>query len=319
MAYLYSIYGLTIEADRAINGMRALSAPMPVDVRVWVDARPVEMRLDAHAWHPHPDYASRRPHDQGDDPQIRILQSADGRWIQLHYKSGLQVVLDAAGTLISITGTDDLMRGPFEAFLVGPVLGFVMRLRGILALHASGIEVAQRGMVFCAMSGSGKSTLASTLLKDGRLITDDTAALTLEGETWFVHPGGQRLRLWADSSDGLQLPDDQLVPILPGYSKRYMDSKSLIDQRVGLGAIYLLRRGEVEAAEIAPMAASAALIALVSCTYANYLIDRQMRAYEFQMLQKLVTRVPAFTLIIPNDLARLDAVRDAVVSHFMTV
>ena len=64
-------------------------------------------------------------------------------------------------------------------FLLGTAWGVLCYQRGILALHASVVEVAGESIAFCGVSGAGKSTMAAWLMDQGYpLIADECAAST---------------------------------------------------------------------------------------------------------------------------------------------
>src|SRR6266536_1366743 len=77
------------------------------------------------------------------------------------------------------TARDDL-----RAFLLESVLGAILHQRGVLALHASAIEVRGGAAILAGPSGAGKSTLAAALAKRGhRVLSDEIAAVTIR-EGW---------------------------------------------------------------------------------------------------------------------------------------
>jgi hypothetical protein len=48
-----------------------------------------------------------------------------------------------------------------------------------------------------------------------------------------------------------------------------------------------------------------ALLALLSNTYVNYLIDAQMRAREFKLMSALISRIPVYDVTLPDGLDAL--------------
>src|ERR1700753_1582200 len=63
--------------------------------------------------------------------------------------------------------------GDVAVFLVGAALRIVLQPRGLVVLHASGVELNGRAALFLGASGAGKSTLAAALAKRGYpLVTD---------------------------------------------------------------------------------------------------------------------------------------------------
>ena len=63
-------------------------------------------------------------------------------------------------------------------YLLGPVLGFVMRLRGIVPLHASAVMIGTGATVFVGDAGAGKSTTAGAFAALGYgVLSDDLLPL----------------------------------------------------------------------------------------------------------------------------------------------
>jgi len=130
------------------------------------------------------------------------------------------------------------------------------------------------------------------------VIADDVVALAEEGEKFLVQPGYPRVNLWSDSVRALFGSEEALPQITPTWEKRYMalgdSGPSFAAQPLPLGAIYFL--GEREPALAAPVievvAGSNALAELVANTYVNYLLDRDMRSREFDVLGRVVNGIP---------------------------
>ena len=101
-----------------------------------------------------------------------------------------------------------------RVFLLGSVLAILCFQRGLLPLHASGIDIGGRVLLLSGVSGAGKSTLAAAFSARGyRLLSDDLCALDVEeGHPLKVLPAFPRLKLWHDSARQLGLstgdPDD---------------------------------------------------------------------------------------------------------------
>jgi len=147
--------------------------------------------------------------------------------------------------------------------------------------------------------GAGKSTTAAAFAQRGfSVITDDVVALVEDGKDFQVQPGYPRLNLWSDSVGALFGSDEALPRITPGWDKRYL---ALGDNGFGFasrplprGAVYLLgaREAALESPVIDYASGSNALAEFVTNTYVNYLLDRDMRSREFDVLTRLVVKIP---------------------------
>src|SRR5262249_9196929 len=108
-------------------------------------------------------------------------------------------------------------------YLLGPVMGFVLRLRGTVCLHASAVAVDDCAIGLVGAPGEGKSTTAAAFgCSAFPVLSDDVVALTDEGAQFLVQPGYPRVNLWPDSVCNLFGSKDALLRITPTWEKRYM-------------------------------------------------------------------------------------------------
>jgi hypothetical protein len=195
-------------------------------------------------------------------------------------------------------------------YLLGPVIGFVLRLRGVTCLHASAVAAGEQAIALAGFPGAGKSTTAAAFARCGyAVIADDVVALTEERENFLVPPGYPRVNLWPDSVRALYGSEGALPRITPTWDKRYVtlgeNGLGFAARPLPLGAIYLL--GEREEALPAPVVEEVtgadALTRLVANTYVNYLLDRDMRSQEFDVLSRVAARVPIRRVRTPAGLS----------------
>ena len=144
-------------------------------------------------------------------------------------------------------------------YLLGPIFGFLLRLRGVVSLHASGVMIGDHAVALVGPAGAGKSTTAAAFAQCGYpVITDDVFALKDSGGRFFVEPGYATLRLWPDSVEALCGSPHALPLITPNWDKRYLDLRSadfqFANSRVPISAIYVLgeRRQDAGAPDIGP-------------------------------------------------------------------
>jgi hypothetical protein len=233
--------------------------------------------------------------------------------VQLHWSNGdgfFEFLVDGAGRRVRATWAQSVSYPDVVPILTGPVLGCVLRLRGITGLHASAVAVGRgddaAAIAFVATKFGGKSTLAAALAGRGHgVLTDDLVALAEVGGRFLVQPGYPRLRLYPDSASAL--PGAETASLSPLWTdvnadKHYLDlaadpgaSRWRFQPRsVPLAAVYLLADpGPAGTApRISPLPPAAGLIALAQGTFMNYLLDRAGRARDLQVLGRLATTVP---------------------------
>jgi hypothetical protein len=159
--------------------------------------------------------------------------------------------------------------------------------------------VAEQAIALLGPAGAGKSTTAAAFAQLGfPVLSDDVVPLAEDAHRFLVLPAYPHLRLWPDSVDSLFGSVEALPRLTPTWDKRYLDllgnGSSFQRERLPLGAIYFLGERSVEprAPYVESLSPRDAVMTLVANTYVNYLLDRDMRAREFDMLSRVVQRIP---------------------------
>ncbi len=309
----YSVYGLGLCADRPIPGLIPPAAPPRVDVRLYLGSAPA-LGGPAVPWYvsPHRDERGR--------PISTFWKLAGDEYLRVRFRDGTEFVVDRRGARIWATWPESSSLEGTASYLLGPVLGAVLLLRGVTCLHASAVAVEGRAVAFVGPSGAGKSTTAAALAGRGcAVLADDIVALTDDGGTYLAQPGYPRLRLWPRSVDALSA-DGTCPPLPPEWGERryYLDVTGdgyrFEQQALPLAAVYLLDERPAGAAAPAVETVSMAdgLVALVANTFANYLQDGSMRAREFGFLGRMMGRVPVRRILSHGDLADMPRLCDLI-------
>jgi hypothetical protein len=104
-----------------------------------------------------------------------------------------------------------------RVFLLSSVMGAVAHQRGLLAIHASAVDVGGSAVLFAGESGTGKSTLATAFHESGyALIADDLCVVSVDADAHpIVHAGTRKVKLWADALTrvGGSLGEKELVRV----------------------------------------------------------------------------------------------------------
>ncbi len=295
--FWYSIFGLRLGSNRPLLDLVALPAPSWLDVQVWFELIPPWLN-DMITTCQEPCYASDSRDEQG-RPSSTWWKLADGAYFLVRYRDGTQFIIDRCGTRIWATWPDSLTLADTVTYLVGPILGYVLRLRGVTCLHASAVAVGGHAMALLGPAGAGKSTTAAICARLGYpVLTDDILALADLDDIVLAQPGYPRLRLWSESVTALYGSGEALPRITPTWEKRHLDltqdGYQFQHQPLPLAAVYLLgeRRCDPAAPSIEAIPAPAGLMALVTNTYTNDWLGKAMRAREFELLGRLMTRIP---------------------------
>lgn len=310
LPYLYAISGLTLASVVPLLGVRALPTHTPPDVVFILDQAPPTSGPQAGEVPLFRD--SELEHGL---PALRVWRRPEDGSHRFLYADSTQFVISGDGRIVRGSWPPKLTIDDAATYLLGPIIGFLLRLRGIPCLHASAVALADKALAFVGPPGAGKSTLAAALAQRGALVlADDTVTLrqeTAEGP-FLVEPSYAHLRLWSDSARYLLGPDQPLPLLAPSWEKGYLDigTEALpqADRPYPLAALYLLqpRSSAEECPQILPpVVGQQTLLDLIVNTYTNYVLAAEMRAHEFRVLSRLVARVPIRRLVSSSDPAKL--------------
>ena len=316
------IYGLGLEVNVPIAGLAGLGEAKRIDVSMTIGSMPFDLEenpdfISAHEYYVSPDL------DDAGRPALRAASLLDSKYHRIAYCDGTTVVVDAAGSSVWATGPDSATVEDTAIYLLGPILGFVLRLRGVICLHASAVAIDGRAVALVGPSGAGKSSTAAAFARLGhRVLTDDVLALVDHGDRFDVQPAYPRVRLWEDSVASIFGKYDALPLISPAWDKRFLDlngpESRFQAESLQLGAIYFLgdRSDSADAPTIEEITPRTGLMHLVSDTYATRLLQPALRAREFEVLGRVVTAVPLRRVTPSADFGRIADLCGAVISDF---
>ena len=309
----YSLYGLRLQANVPIPGITPLVCEQSPDVWVRLGAMPRWLDdvadLSEQVCYASPDYTA-----QG-EPLLTVERVLGGDYFRLMYADSTAFLVNRAGTRIWSTWPDTLTLEDTAVYLLGPIIGFALRLRGVTCLHASSVAIGEHAIALLGTAGAGKSTTAAAFARLGyAVLSEDVVALDDSIRGFSVQPGYPHIRLWPTSAEILYRSPDALPPLTPNWDKRYLDlvgnGYHFQSRPLPLAAIYVLggRCTDPAAPYVQETSARDALVTFVANTYVNYLLEVPMRAKEFAALSRLVERVPVRRVtphVDPDRLLRL--------------
>jgi hypothetical protein len=305
----YRLYGLRIASDWRLEGLAQSRSTAGPDVRV--------RRVAPHRAHDAAD-ASLAPivsPDARQDAYLRVLRRADGGFV-FRFDNGARFDVSSDGAHIVSSWPESITFQDVSPYLLGPVLGFVVRLRGTLCLHASAVLVDGAAVAFLAPGGAGKSSLCAYFAQRGNgVLTDDVLALRFGRERSFrVLSGPARIRLWPDAVRHLYGPETILPRVFPSdsdWDKRYVDLAPGIDA-APLTAIYTGAIGETRAPRISRLTGRDAFLRLAGNRYPVRLPVPSQTNREFHVLTALAAQVPLRCIHAQSGMGGLGALYDAV-------
>jgi hypothetical protein len=237
---------------------------------------------------------------------------AKGEFLRIAYSDGTQFWIDRKRESVWAVWPSILSLEDTASYLLGPILGLLLRLRGVTCLHASAVAFDDRSVAFVGPEGAGKSTTAAAFAQRGYgVLSDDIVALVEQGGEFHVMPAYPHLSLWPDSAKMLFGPATALPCFVPEWDKRRLvlgeHGTHFENRSLPLAAIYVLGDRRPDPAPfVEAIRPQAALLSLVADTYANKILDRDLRASEFNLLARLASSVAVRRVHPSNDPARLD-------------
>ncbi|QQS47689.1 MAG: serine/threonine protein kinase [Acidobacteriota bacterium] len=296
MCFTYSIYGLKVRSNIPIPGLLPESDSYKADVIVNLG----EMPKWANGLEPAGEEWNSSPSkDDNGNPVLLTWKLDGGTYIRLRYGDGTTFIVDRQGTVIWAVWGQLLTLEDTAVYLLGPILGFVLHLRGITCLHAGAVAIKDRAVIIIGVAGAGKSTTTASFAKLGfPILTDDVAALAEKDGHILIQPGYPVNRLWPDSVEMLFGAPDALPLMTPNWDKRYLDltNRKYQFQRapLPLGAIYFLdkRVNDPNAPMIEPVTPLNGLLKLITNVYTYYLLEKEMRERHFELLGRLAKHMP---------------------------
>jgi hypothetical protein len=127
--------------------------------------------------------------------------------------------------------------------------------------------------------------------------------------------------LWPASVEAL-FGAECLPRLTPNWDKRYLDlSQNFPAESVKLAAIYHLdnRRDLPDAPYVDDLNESDGLMSLVANTYATKLMDKQMRAREFELLTRVSHNVPLRRVTPHSDATKIPDLCDRILEDFASL
>ena len=309
--FTHTAFGLTLRSNRLLPVLPLLETPSPIfDIELHLGVSPLTGSGKLPESQPLVNKSSYK--DESGKPIWEMRADGHSSLLHLTYYDGMQFWLDRKGKCLWAVWPPEAALEDAASYLLGPVLGILLRLRGVTCLHASAVALEDRSVAFVGPAGAGKSTTAAAFAKQGyAVISDDIVALDEREGLFQVMPAYPHLCLWPDSVQMLYGSQQALPRIIQDWDKRRLaagDQGTRFEGRpLPLAAIYILgESGPHPAPRVEGIRPQAAFLSLVAGTYANNILDREMRRREFAFLGRLIAKVPVRQVRPSDDPARLE-------------
>lgn len=232
--------------------------------------------------------------------RFRILWTQTGGFLLEHDHYG-RFWVSAEGSQIGCVPRE-LDDWRWQRFLVGQVLPLAALLQGLEPLHASAVAIDGRAILCMGASGSGKTSTALHMASAGAdLMTDDVAAIEVEGEDVVVHPGAPLTSLNATELDrlGRELPGGPLRPLGAEEGEIRLAVPALRCSSAPVGGVYVLtRRDEADHLTVEPLAGSWTAV-LLGATFNAYAQRPGRLISQLDVCTRLAEAVPLWRVEAP--------------------
>ena len=243
------------------------------------------------------------------EPHLRIFKLAEGKFYFFQYPKTIEFIVSSDAKAVWGNWQDGLSLEFASLIFLGPVMGFLLRLRGITCLHASCLVVDNRAIAIIGPSGAGKSTTVAAFVAKGySILSDDVIPLLEKDDQYFAIPGYPRLRLWPESVAKICGDEEALPCLAPNYDKRYLTlpKEAFYPEPLLLQTIYLLDyQSQEKELAIIDDGSTQNFIQLVANTYRSELLDTTMRQQEFFFLTRLLNQIQIRRIVGYRDLNKL--------------
>ena len=310
-------FGLRLSSNVAVPGLNSVALHLQPEVSFTLGSLPFDLESREEE---EEELFLRSPEEGDGELNLRVWRSTSAGHYRLRYQDGTEFVVSGDGDAVWGIWPDVMTLEDTATYLLGPVMGLVLRLRGTVCLHAAAVQIDRSLAVFAGSAGAGKSSLSATFaLAEYPVSGDDVLPIIKCGQDFLACAAYSRIRLWPDSAKALCGNEEKLPRLTPTWDKRYLpvdgNGRRLIKGYQPVGAIYVLAQSE-EDTRFERLGARDSLLALVGNTYANYLLDSEMRTEELMFLSGLIGRVPVFSLSMYRDLGRLRDNAELIAQHF---
>ncbi|HEY6465140.1 MAG TPA: hypothetical protein VIY69_04060 [Candidatus Acidoferrales bacterium] len=299
MNFYFRFFGLSAASNFAIPGLISSAIERP-DLHILLGCAPIFAEI--YRASEELAFASSMAAPSG-QPEFRLLKNRHGT-VHLIYGDGVEFWLNIASGHIWSVWPESLTLDHVAPYLLGPVLGLMLRFRGVVCLHASAVVVEERAVLFTGEAGAGKSTTAAAMSQRGHaLLADDIVAIVERDGEFLATPAYPYVSLWPESTEMICGQGVKLPSLTPDFEKQRFSPVTFQGSPIPVGRIFVF--GERSSGESVPrteeLTPREQLMALVANSYATRVLPDALRAEEFQAFGRMVGAAPIRRLLPHSD------------------
>ena len=188
-----SIYGLGIRVNRPLAALASLPISKKIDLYIEFGSLPPDGYATGEA-NVEQFYISPYRDVNGDPTVVAARLRASGA-VRMSYCDGTVVVINSGASRIWVIAPAGHSTEDTAPYLLGPIMGTVLRMRGVTCLHGSAVAIDNHAIALIGASGAGKSTTAAAFARLGySVLSDDVLALTDCASRFLLRPAYPRVR-----------------------------------------------------------------------------------------------------------------------------
>lgn len=323
--YYYQIYGLTIQSTVNIPQLIAVENKKGTDITVTFQQTKTENTYPSE--HQLNSIYTSYGLAANQLPYFSVWKQPESHdaFLIIRYNNGTNTVYfisNQNATQLRVLYHPDIVLNDVCTYLLGPVIGCILRLKNKVCLHASVVSINNQAVAFIGEKTAGKSTLMAHLAAKGYpVLSDDIAVLFEKNKQFWVQSGYPRLRLWRKSLEQFpEVPIEQLQRVLTHVDKYYLPLSvhesaqwNFQTQPLPLKAvIYLQPRNVQHQLTLDSYSPLEGFLYLKKNIYAEYMLTGTLLAKEFSIFGEVSQNTPVLSLKRPDDLAFLDDTIDLI-------
>ncbi len=129
----------------------------------------------------------------------------------------------------------------WQIFLLSSVIGRILLQKGLLLFQGGSFVHRKKAYLVLGPPGVGKSSVLAGLGNEGYdVLADHYSSLKVIGKKWHVAPSFQKLKLWEDAIQKLEISDVSSCQVRSSLNKYYIDVTPKKNTSVELAGIFFL-------------------------------------------------------------------------------